>query len=166
MTIKFPDFVLDAKTGEICQRLLQSKKFVTQKQLELEAMQLLVFAQAATAAGKAVASIDVDARSIREIKLKYMGSMQDAGLASKSPDAEKDVLKRFLSDPQGYVGALVTSGVFTSFDDFAEQSLILLAFSFAELKGGRSMATVNDATNTYAEWTFPLRERMANSSNN
>lgn len=23
------------------------------------------------------------------------------------------------------------------------------------------MASVNDATNTYAEWTFPLRKRMA-----
>ena len=162
--IKFPDFVLDNKTAEICRRLLWSKKFDNQKQLELEAMQLLVHAQAATACGKEVASIDVKAKSVRVVKLAYMSKMQAAGLVGKTTDSADGVLKGFLSDPQGYVGKLVQDGVFASFDDFAEQSLILIAFAFAEMSAGRSMASVNDANNTYADWTFPLSKRMATNS--
>lgn len=163
--IKFPDFVLDQKTAEICKRLLGSKMFDNQKQLELEAMQLLVHAQAATACGKEVASIDVKAKSVRVVKLAYMSKMQEAGLVGKTTDPAESVLKSFLSDPQGYVGKLVQDGVFASIDEFCEQSLILIAFAFAELSGGRSMASVNDANSTYAEWTFPLSKRMTTNSN-
>lgn len=160
MTVKFPEFVLDEKAGKICARLLATRKFANQKQLELEALQLLAYAQAVTATGKGVASIDIQAKSIREVRLAYMQRMENAGLIGKTPDASDQVLKRFLSDPQGYVDKLVSDGVFTSVDDFTEQSLILTAFIFTELAGGRSLASINNANNTYGEWSFPLQKRM------
>lgn len=160
MTVKFPEFVLDEKTSEICARLLATQKFANQKQLELEALQLLAYAQAVTATGKSIASIDQQAQSFREIRLAYMQRMEDAGLVGKTPDASNQVLKRFLSDPQGYVDKLVSDGVFTSVNDFTEQSLILTAFILTELAVGRSLASINNATNTYGVWSFPLQKRM------
>ena len=31
---------------------------------------------------------------------------------------------------------------------------------FTELAGGRSLASINNANNTYGEWSFPLQKRM------
>lgn len=160
MTIKFPEFNLDGNMKAICDKLLATKKFNNQKQLELEAMQLLVYAQAVTATGKAIASISTNALSLREVRLNYMKRMEENGLVAMSPDASAGVLKRFLSDPQGYVDQLVADGVFTAVDDFAEQSLILIAFAFTEMSHGRFMASVDNKANTYGEWAFPLSTRM------
>lgn len=161
MTIQFPEFNLDGTLSAICEKLLATKKFNNQKHLELEAMQLLVYAQSVTATGKAIASISADALSMRELKLSYMTRMENLGLIGKSPDASAGVLKRFLSDPQGYVDQLVADGVFTSVKEFTEQSLILIAFAFTQLHSGRTMASVDEKAKTYGEWTFPLKTRMA-----
>ncbi len=170
MTIQFPKFKLEGNMKAIAEKLLATKKFNNQKHLELEAMQLLVYAQAITAAGKSVASISADALSMRELKLVYMTRMENLGIIGKTPDTSAGVLKRFLSDPQGYVDQLVKDGVFTSVEEFTEQSLILIAFAFAELSKGRKMASVDEKAKVYGEWTFPLSTRMAaaptDSSNN
>ncbi len=161
MPRKFPDFNLSSKTKELCDKLLTTTCFSTQKQIEIEAMDLLVYAHSTFGSGRTIAGIRPKKPSVQEVRLNFMSKMKDLGQIGTTP-FNPDVIKEFRKDPKAYIDKLVASGAFTSFDDFAEQSLCLIGWGWAELSRDIDtvIGSVSSDGKTYAGWTFPLRKRM------
>lgn len=161
MSNKLPSFNLHPTAQAICNQLLQTPAFASQSEIESEAAELLVLAHAATAKSRKVASYLEQPPTIREVVLKYMTKMDSLGLIGNLL-VHADPLAEFDKDPQVYVDQLVGTGVFESFDDFAEQAICLMGWGWTEISLGKVLCSVDNSAQTYNEWTLPLSERMKN----